>query len=130
MPKESKSNDLSRRERMVMDIVYRLGSVSVAQVQQALSDEPTYSATRMLLQRLHKKNLLQHEHAGAKYLYSPITTPRNAGKAAWKRLVSTFFGGSTASAFSALLGASAESLTDAQLDELEAAIAAAKAKRK
>ena len=122
--------ELTRRERQVMDIVYARGRASVAEVQADLPDEPTYSATRMLLQRLQKKGVLQIETAGAKYIYSPSTPKLSAGQAAWSRLVNTFFGGSAASAFSALLGSDSQTLSDAELDELERLVAEARARRK
>ncbi len=112
-----------------MDLVYRMAPVSVAEVQEALPDQPTYSATRMLLQRLHKKGLLNHRADGPKYRYLPATPRQRASKAAWSKLVKTFFSGSTGTAFSALLGAAVETLTDAELEELERTLAAAKAKR-
>ncbi len=122
-------NELTRRERQVMDIVYARGRVSAADVQAALPDEPSYSATRMLLQRLAKKGLLTHETEGARYMYLPATPRSAAGNAAWSRLVSTFFGGSMGSAFSALLGESTETLSDEELDALERLVAEARKKR-
>lgn len=113
-----------------MDVVYARSRVSVADVQGELPDEPSYSATRMLLQRLQKKGLINFEMDGPKYIYAPVTPKAHAGKAAWSRLVHTFFGGSTANAFSALLGAASENLSDEELDDLERMVAEAKAKRR
>ncbi|XOV84019.1 MAG: BlaI/MecI/CopY family transcriptional regulator [bacterium] len=121
---------LTRRENQVMDIIYAQGQVSATQVQAALPDKPSYSATRMLLQRLNKKGLISYSMQGAKYIYAPVTPKVRAGKAAWTRLVQTFFGGSSSSAFSALLGASSDDLTDDELDELQQMVADVKAKRK
>lgn len=121
---------LTRRETQVMDILYAQGHVSATQVQAALTDKPSYSATRMLLQRLHKKGFITYSMAGAKYIYAPVTPRVRAGKAAWTRLVQTFFGGSSSSAFSALLGAASDDLSDDELDELERMVADVKAKRK
>jgi BlaI family transcriptional regulator, penicillinase repressor len=130
MTNRKHKQELSRRERQVMDILYARGKASAAEVQQDLPDQPSYSATRMLLQRLQKKGLAQFETQGAKYVYSPAVPRSSAGKAAWSRLVDTFFKGSPASAFSALLGESSENLTDEELDELEQLVAQEKAKRK
>jgi len=121
--------ELPRRERQVMDIVYAGGKVSASDVQAQLPDHPTYSATRMLMQRLHKKGLVQVEMDGPRYIYSPSTPRFTAGKAAFARLVKTFFDGSRVNAFNALLGASSDELTDAELAELERLVANAKAKR-
>ncbi len=129
--KETKKDSiLSRRERQVMDIVYANGRVSVADVQIALPDEPSYSATRMLMRRLHKKGLVKFAMEGPKYVYSASTPRRAAGKAALTRLVKTFFDGSTAAAFSSLLGTSSEKLSDHELDELRKLVAQAKERRR
>lgn len=128
--KQPNSTDLPRRERQVLDILYAKTAASVADVQAQLNDKPTYSATRMLLQRLQKKGLATYRMEGPKYIYSPALPKTSASSAAWHRLVKTFFGGSIANAFSALLGSSAEALSDEELDELEALVAQAKAKRK
>lgn len=130
MGSESANSSLTRREREVMDVIYALGRASAADVQDQLPDRPSYSATRMLLQRLQKKGLIRYQMDGARYIYSPATPRTSAGRAAWSRLVRTFFGGSTGSAFSALLGASSERLTDEELEELERLVAKEKAKRK
>ncbi len=121
---------LSKRERQVMDILYARGEASVAEVQADLPDQPTYSATRMLLQRLSKKGLAHFHTQGAKYIYAPAESHSSAGKSAWQRLVDTFFSGSPVRAFSDLLGSAADSLSDAELDELERLVAAAKHRRK
>ncbi len=128
--KASDKQELPRREREVMDVVYASEKVSVADVQAQLPDHPTYSATRMLLQRLYKKGLVTFEMQGPKYIYSASTHKSTAGKAAWARLVKTFFDGSAANAFSALLGPSSETLSDDELAELEKLVADVKARRK
>ena len=127
---EGSEQKLSRRERQVMDIVYAKGRVSAADLQAALPDDPSYSATRMLLQRLQKKDLLSFETDGPRYIYKASTPKTTAVKSAWNRLVQTFFGGSAVNAFSALLGASSESMTDEEFEALEAEIARAKEQRR
>lgn len=128
--KANVKQELPRREREVMDVVYASEKVSVADVQAQLPDNPTYSATRMLLQRLYKKGLVTFDMQGPKYIYSASTHKAAAGKAAWAKLVKTFFGGSTANAFNALLGPSSETLSDDELAELEKLVAQVKANRK
>ncbi len=113
-----------------MDIVYAKGRVSAADLQAELPDDPSYSATRMLLQRLQKKGLLLFETDGPRYIYKASTPKTKAVKSAWNRLVQTFFGGSTVNAFSALLGASSESMSDEEFEALEAEIARAKEQRR
>ena len=112
-----------------MDIVYACGKVSVSDVKAQLPDKPTYSATRVLLQRLYKKGLLRYVIEGTKYIYFARTPRDAAGKDAIANLVNTYFDGSTTHAFSALLGISSEALSSESLDELEKLIADARRKK-
>ena len=123
-------NPLPRREQEVLDILHTLGKASAAEVQNSLPDQPSYSATRMLLQRLEKKGLAKFETQGARYIYSPALARTQAAKGAWQRIVDIFFAGSSANAFSALFDANADRLSDKELDQLEALVAKAKAQRK
>lgn len=117
---------LSRRERQIMDIVYRRGEATAAQIQEELSDPPSYSAIRALLRILVDKEHLQHREDGPRYVYSP-TLPRQKARAqALAQLVNTFFDGSALKAASALLGSSQRKLTKSELDELSALIDAAR----
>ena len=117
---------LSRRERQIMDIVYRHGEATAAQILAAMSDPPSYSAIRALLRILVDKKHLQHREQGPRYVYSP-TLPRQAARArALTRVVNTFFDGSALKAASALLGSSQRKLKKTELDELSALIDAAR----
>jgi predicted transcriptional regulator len=117
---------LSRRERQIMDIVYRRGQATAAQILAEMSDPPSYSAIRALLRILVDKKHLQHREDGRRYVYSP-TVPRQKARArALARVVDTFFDGSALSAASALLGLSQRKLTKDELDELSALIEAAR----
>jgi predicted transcriptional regulator len=117
---------LSRRERQIMDIVYRRGEATAAQILEELSDPPSYSAIRALLRILVDKEHLQHREDGPRYVYSP-TLPRQKARAqALAQLVNTFFDGSALKAASALLGSSQRKLTKSELDELSALIDAAR----
>ena len=118
---------LPRREQQVMDIVFSLERAAVGDVQAQLPDQPSYSATRMLLQRLHKKGLLNVERDGKRYLYLPATTKHSAGRVALNRLMQTFFDNSATSTVSALLDR--EEITGAELAELEALVKAARQRR-
>src|SRR5579872_2082492 len=91
-----KPNDpLSRRERQIMDILYQRGRGSASDVHQALPDRPSYSAVRAKLRVLEEKGHVRHEEAGLRYIFLP-TLPREKAKlSALKRLLDTFFGGST-----------------------------------
>ena len=92
-----------RRERQIMDAIYRLGKASVADVRAALSDPPTYSAVRGMLRLLEDKGYLEHQQDGLKYVYMPTLAPAKARASALRHLVTTFFGGSAENAAAALL---------------------------
>ena len=116
---------LSRRERQIMDIVYRRGEATAAQIRAAMPDPPSYSAIRALLRILVDKAHLQHREDGPRYVYS-ATLPRQKARArALSQLVDTFFEGSALKAASALLGSSRK-LSQDELDELSAQIDAAR----
>lgn len=117
---------LSRRERQIMDIVYRRGEATAAQILSDMSDPPSYSAIRALLRILVDKKHLQHREDGPRYVYSP-TVPRQTARArALAQVVNTFFDGSALKAASALLGSSQRKLTKTELDELGTLIDAAR----
>ena len=89
-------DSLSRRERQIMDVVYRLGRATAAEVQEGLPDPPSYSAVRALLRVLEEKGHLRHEQDGPRNVYVP-TVPRDAARSsAVRALLETFFGGSRA----------------------------------
>ena len=117
---------LSRRERQIMDLVYRRGEATAAQIMAEMSDPPSYSAIRALLRILVDKKHLQHREDGPRYVYSPIVPRQRARARALQRVVDTFFDGSALKAASALLGSSQRILTPADLDELNALIDAAR----
>jgi predicted transcriptional regulator len=99
----SLTTDLGRRERQIVDVVYRLGRASVADVRAELDDPPSYSAVRGMLNLLEEKGHLRHVSDGLRYVYLPVVAPADARRSAMAHVVRTFFGGSTADAASALL---------------------------
>jgi predicted transcriptional regulator len=117
---------LSRRERQIMDIVYRRGEATAAQILAEMSDPPSYSAIRALLRILVDKEHLQHREDGPRYVYSPTVSRQEARSKALSQLVNTFFDGSALKAASALLGSSQRKLTKEELDELTAQIESAR----
>ena len=122
----SSPHELSRRERQIMDVIYRRGQATVADVLEGLADPPGYSAIRALLGILERKGLLKHTAAGATYVYSP-TLPRNTvGKTALQRVVHTFYDGSVEKAVAALLSTKDSAVTDDELERLRKLIAHAK----
>ena len=110
--------DLTRRERQIMDSIYRRGSATAADVLDDLPDPPGYSAVRAMLRKLQDKGHLTSAHDGPRYLYSPVVPRDEAQESALQRLVRTFFGGSPARAAAALLGMDREKITDDEMDEL------------
>jgi|TARA_Y100000310_G_C20692299_1_gene823145 predicted transcriptional regulator len=128
--KTTKLNELTRRESQAMDVVYANKEVTVAEVQSVLPGEPSYSAVRAVMSRLAEKGLLTYKEKGPKYVYSATTPHQSAGRAALTHLVDTFFGGSTANTFGALLGTSSEPLPDDELDEIERMINEARARKR
>jgi predicted transcriptional regulator len=115
MAEDAQSN-LSRRERQIMDAIYRLGRASVADVMDNIPEPPSYSAVRAMLGILEEKGHLRHEQSGAKYLYVPIVAREKARKSALKSMVQTFFDGSSREAIAALLEET--KLSKNELDQL------------
>ena len=109
---------LSRRERQIMDVIYRLGRATVAAVLSELPDPPGYSAVRAMLRVLEDKGHLRHEEQGARYVFLPTVPREKARRSALKQLVRTFFDGSTEQAVAALLDLSAAKLTSDELNRL------------
>jgi BlaI family transcriptional regulator, penicillinase repressor len=121
---------LSKRERQIMDILYRLGRATANEVMDELSTDKTYSTIRSQLRALVDKGLLRYEEEGLRYVYFP-TTPRSAlQKTALRYLIETFFGGSTEKVVSALVGTDASNLSDDELDRIAALIEKARKERK
>lgn len=110
---------LTRRERQIMDAVYRLGSATVAEVQAEIPDPPSYSSVRALMRVLTEKGELTYETDGPRYVYR-ATTPREEARAsALERVLSTFFEGSASQAMAALMDLSGDELSNEELDRLE-----------
>jgi len=124
----SSPHRLSRRERQIMEIVYRLGEATAAQIHEQIEDPPSYSAIRALLRILVDKQHLQHREDGPRYVYSPTLSRSKARVGALAQVVNTFFDGSALQAVSALLGSSQGKLTDQELDELRELVEAARRK--
>jgi BlaI family penicillinase repressor len=120
---------LSRRERQIMDLIYERGKSSAREIQEALTDAPSYSTVRALLAILVEKNHLKYEQAGAKYLYFAAQPIDKVRENAARRLIKTFFKGSTADAVNALIGTTEKPLSDADLDELALLIEQARKKK-
>lgn len=109
---------LSRREREVMDVLYRRGEATVAEVMDDLKDPPTYSAVRSILRVLTEKGHIVHREDGPRYVYAPSVNRDRARKAALDHVVNTFFDGSAERTLAALLTRSDLDLTEEQIRNL------------
>lgn len=110
---------LSRRERQIMDVLYRLGRASVGDVMKEISGEPAYSTVRAQLRTLEEKGHIRHEEKGLRYVYLP-KVPRHAiRQSALRHLVDTLFEGSSGKVMAALIGDERFRFSPGELDELE-----------
>jgi predicted transcriptional regulator len=114
-----KHTTLSRRERQVMDVLYKQGRATAATVMKYLPDPPGYSAVRTLLATLENKGYVRHERDGAKHVFIPVVNRGNAARSAIAHLIQTFFNGSRGRAASALLNVSPSQFSDEELAELD-----------
>ncbi|MCI0338914.1 MAG: BlaI/MecI/CopY family transcriptional regulator [Acidobacteria bacterium] len=111
-------NQLSRRERQIMDIIHQHGQATAQEVMDQLPNPPSYSAVRALLRLMEEKGYLRHEQDGQRYVYKATLARKRAGRSALKNLLQTFFDGSTEQAVVALLDLSRSKLTPEELDRL------------
>jgi BlaI family penicillinase repressor len=110
---------LSRRERQIIDILYRRGRANASEVMEDLPGNPSYSTVRTQLRVLEEKGHVRHEDDGQRYVYSPAAPRGTVRRSALKHLVETFYEGSVEQAVAALLGGEGSRLTDEQLDRIE-----------
>ena len=118
---------LGRRERQIMDVVYRRGRATVAEVLADIPDPPSYSAVRGMLRLLEEKGHLSHERDGLRYVYQPVVSREKASLDALSHVVKTFFGGSSSRAVTALFELSDQELTEEELAAIVRNIDQAKA---
>src|SRR5882724_5914873 len=123
MTRKPKPNALSRRERQIMDILYKLERASVGQVLSKLADKPSYSTVRAQLRVLEEKGHVRHEEHGLRYVYVPAVPRDVARRSAIRHLVETFFDGSAEKVVAALLGGEASRLSHEEMGRLAAMIA-------
>ena len=110
--------DVGRRERQIIEVVYRLGKASVSDVHTRLPDPPTYSTVRAMLGKLEDKGFLSHEQDGPRYVYIPAVPAERARRTALRQVVDTFFGGSVEQAVLALVKMPEGELPDERLADL------------
>jgi len=114
---------LSRRERQIMDILYRRGKATAGEVMDDLPGNSSYSTVRTQLRVLEEKGHVRHEEEGLRYVYAPAVPHSAASKSALKHLMDTFFDGSASKTVAALLGGDARKLSDDELDRIARLIA-------
>lgn len=117
---------LSRREREVMDILYRRGKATAAEVLDDLSGAPSSSTVRTQLRILEQKGVIRHIEEGLRFVYLPMVDRRAARRSALRHLVETFYDGSTERVVTALLGGEATSLSSDELERIAALVHKAK----
>ena len=117
MTKHTHSN-LSRRERQIMDIIYRRAQATAMEMMENLPDPPGYSAVRAMLRLLEEKGYLKHQQDGLRYVYLPTLSREKARQSALKQMLQTFFEDSTEDAVATLLDISKSKLSKADLDRL------------
>lgn len=122
MQKLPETQALSRRERQVMDILYRRSGATVAEIMADLPDPPTYSAVRSILRILGGKKLIRHKEDGPRYVYSPADTTDTVREDMLAHVVKTYFAGSPGQAVTALLRMSDADLPDAEIERLRSRI--------
>ena len=109
---------LSRRERQIMDILFRRGRATAADVMDELPEEPSYSTVRTQLRVLEQKGHVRHEQHSVRFVYMPVVARHAARRSALRHVIETFFDGSPEKAVAALLGGEAAKLSDEQFDRI------------
>src|SRR4029077_7650589 len=116
------ANEFGRRERQIMDVVYRLGRATVGDVMSHLADPPTYSSVRAMLRYLEHKGHLRHHRDGARFVYEPTSPHAEPETPAVQNLWRTVFRGSRAGAVAALLELPGKELAEGDLERLRALV--------
>lgn len=126
MTKQKSGEELTRRERQVMNILHRRGASTVTEIMDELPDPPTYSAVRSILRILGEKKLVQHREDGPRYIYEPVESAERVRENALEHVVDTYFAGSTEQAVTALLRLSDADMSEAEIKRLREKIRGAR----
>ncbi|MDZ4850176.1 MAG: BlaI/MecI/CopY family transcriptional regulator [Pirellulaceae bacterium] len=113
------ASDLGRRERQILEVIFKLGEASVGDVLEQLPDPPAYDSVRTMLRMLEAKGLLRHRCEGTKYVYRPTQSHETASRSALSHLMKTFFKGSASDTVAAVFDLSSDNLSHDELDQLE-----------
>lgn len=119
MGRAKNPQDLGRRERQILDVIFRLGEASVGDVLEQLSDPPAYDSVRTMIRLLETKGFVRHRRVGTKYVYRPTDSHESASRSALSHLMKTFFQGSASETVAAIFNVSSNNLTEAELKRLE-----------
>jgi predicted transcriptional regulator len=117
---------LTRRERQIMDILFRRGRATAAEVMAELSGEPSSSTVRTQLRVLEDKGHVRHDEEGLRYVYMPAVARTAARKSALRHLVDTFFDGSAENVVAALLGGGGARVSEEELQRIADLVARAR----
>ncbi len=115
---KSSEAGLARRERQILDILYRRGRATASEVMEDLSGNPSYSTVRTQLRVMEEKGHVRHEEEGLRYVYTPAVPRHAARKSALRHVVETFFDGSAEKTVAALLGSEGARMSDEELDRI------------
>lgn len=117
---------LTKRERQIMDLLYRLGRATASEIRESLAGQPSDSTVRTQLRVLEEKGHVRHEEHGLRFIYMPTVPRHTARKSALNHLVDTFFDGSHAKVVTTLLGSDGSRLSDEELDRIAEMIESAR----
>jgi predicted transcriptional regulator len=120
--------ELGRRERQIMDVLFREGRATATEVRNSLEDAPSYSAVRGMLRLLEEKGYVTHEWEGPRYVYRPTSSRSQLQRSAARHMLGTFFNNSMESAVAAMLGAAERPPTNEELDRMAELIEQARRK--
>ncbi len=126
MVKRNAAQGLGRRERQILDIVFRLGEASVSDVLAEMHDPPAYDSVRTMIRLLEKKGFVRHRRDGTRYVYSPTQSHKTASQSALQHLMKTFFQSSVADTLAAAIDLESDNLSDEELNRLESLVAQAR----
>ena len=118
MPKPKPTDDLTRRERQVMEALHRRGEATVAEILRDIPEPPSYSAVRSILRILGEKGLVTFHEDGPRYVYRPATPTTQARTDVLRQVIHTYFAGSTEQAFTALLQMADANLSPAEMQRI------------
>lgn len=126
MGKNKDTSELGRRERQILEIVFRLGEASVGDVLELMTDPPAYDSVRTMLRLLEGKGYVKHRSDGNRYVYRPTQSRSAASKSALTHLMTTFFQDSLVDTMTAALDLKSDNLSEEELSRLESLIAQAR----